>query len=806
MILPGSQTDVYRKFAIGLALMTLLVAVYLVTFNGFAISRDEWFLFDATESIARRGTLEQNLQYDAYPPTSLAEVEPRAVDSEPLQPILAAPLFLIAQTLPGIGLAHTVWLFNLLVTGLTAGTLYLYGLNLGYSLRVAAPVALIFGLGTIAWPYSRTFFREPLFTWLTLLSLFAVHWLRRRLEADQRPSGALLLLAVALAGTLLAKEAALLVFPALFVEALPARFGTRRFSRRMIASLVILALLMIVLVVLVLNIETWFGVSISRYAFKGRLDAARRNLSDLSTGIMGYLFSPARSIWLFSPVLILGFLGWPRLIRQGRWRQVITPAVMAASFVVGYAAVRGADTWYGGVGWGARYMVPLTPVLALWLLPVTESLIETGTRTLRRVTALAVLVLSVGAQILAALVPIQSYSATLNAQQPPIIAWEEGAWSWRWSPWRIYLDLVGDVTPDIAWKHAVGPTWLVPLTAVLLASLALGWLIWWLRSDRAISRRIVLLTATSLSATLTLALGVSLYAIRQDPRYSGNFKPLRDLLTALDSHLQSDDVVVLNDFTYQPFFMNYYKHRAPIVYTLPPSPGERSSPDTQAEVTSADPNDLILPAHTISLNYLAQQHERLWLVINSSPFVTFAVRPVEQYLTRHYFPVMELAPNDVARAVLFETTPAPSSPGTLWPEHVLNADFGDSIRLVGYDTPEDRIYDPGAIVPVSLLWQARAPIPLDYTVGIFVISGEGQAVAQRDSFPANAFDPTQHWRPGSYHRDNHGILLPAGIAPGDYELWAVVYHWQNPDQRLPVSDVSGRFLGDHLRLGTLTIR
>ena len=75
--------------ALGISLVTLLIAVYFVTYSGYAISRDEWFLFDATESLARRGNLTQNYQFDAYPPLALADAQPPAVDAEPLQPALA---------------------------------------------------------------------------------------------------------------------------------------------------------------------------------------------------------------------------------------------------------------------------------------------------------------------------------------------------------------------------------------------------------------------------------------------------------------------------------------------------------------------------------------------------------------------------------------------------------------------------------------------------------------------------------------------------------------------------------------------
>ena len=41
---------------------------------------------------------------------------------------------------------------------------------------------------------------------------------------------------------------------------------------------------------------------------------------------------------------------------------------------------------------------------------------------------------------------------------------------------------------------------------------------------------------------------------------------------------------------------------------------------------------------------------------------------------------------------------------------------------------------------------------------------------------------------------------------GEYELWAAVYWWQAPNQRLPVTSADGKPLGDHAVLGTVTIK
>lgn len=787
-----------RRVALGVCLVVLLIAVYFVTYNGYAISRDEWFLFDATESMARRGTLAQNYEFDAYPPQSAAEATPPPADTEPLQPVLAAPLFLIAQALPGVGLVHTVWLFNIMTTALTAGVLYAYGLTHGYRPRAAAWVAAAFGLCTIAWPYSRTFFREPLFTLLALLSAYLILRIRQQLAAEQRPIVLVMFFAAAFAGALLSKEASLLLVPAIAVEAFPAR----RLTRTTLIVLVLLVLIGVLLLVVVLNLEPWFGIEITRFDLSHRTQQARDNLNDMREGVTGYLFSPARSLWVFSPVLLLGFAGWIPLIRARRWREIAVPLVMALTFIVGYAAVRGSEQWYGGRGWGPRYLVPVTPFLALWLLPVADRLLTSGAAQWQRFGAGIVLLLSAGVQILAALVPIDTYYRILDAEH--IIAWDEGAWSLRWSPIAVSLEHIGDQTADIAWQHAVGRAGLLPVLALLVGAAALSALVWWLRRDHARPRALAV-TVGGLAAATGMALFGGLYAIREDPRYYGDFAPAQELLDLLDAHIQPGDVIVLNNDEYTEFFMNYYKHADPVVYTLPLAPGERFSAEQTPDVESLNPEDLIHPGSTVILNDLAAHHDRLWLVINSSPFIPWANRPAELYLARHYFPVYDLQATDIARAVLFDTTSAPPATADQWPEIITNATFDGTLRLVGADLPAGTIYTPGDILPISLLWETLTPPAEDYTIALKLAAADESFKAERDSFPINHFAFTSTWEPGSLYRDNHGIALADTVPPGKYELWVIVYWWQAPNDRLPLTDNNGDVLGDHVVVATITV-
>ena len=209
-----------KRIAIFLTLVTLLASVYMFTYSGRIESSDTLGLFDATSSLVQYGDglLDSSAWY-TYPPPSASGQYPLVwTNSEPLQPILAMPLFWVAYHLPGVGLVHAVWLFNILVCSVAGGVFYLYALVLGYGELTAVLGALLLGLCTIIWPYSKTFFREPLALLMILLAaLFIECWRLRGYRSWVLLFAALL----SLAGGYFSKEAVVFAVPALLVIAAP---------------------------------------------------------------------------------------------------------------------------------------------------------------------------------------------------------------------------------------------------------------------------------------------------------------------------------------------------------------------------------------------------------------------------------------------------------------------------------------------------------------------------------------------------------------------------------------------------------
>jgi len=194
----------------------------------------------------------------------------------------------------------------------------------------------------------------------------------------------------------------------------------------------------------------------------------------------------------------------------------------------------------------------------------------------------------------------------------------------------------------------------------------------------------------------------------------------------------------------------------------------------------------------------------VWLVVDTSPVFPWSARPPEWYLARHFYEIDVREFGDRERLVRFLPVPAPESRANT--SHTSGATFGDTIRLVGWDTINDQTAAaPGAAWGLSLLWQALAPPEGDYTVGVYFIDENGQVALQgNDRPPQGGFEPTHSWLPGERIRDNFGFIVPADMPPGEYEVWVALYSWPSLE-RLPVCGPDGADLGDHATLGTLTI-
>lgn len=787
-----------RRRALALGIGCLLYLVYWLTFSGAVKSDDERYIIDTIDSMAIRGNLQLNQTYH------LRRV--LTSDVEPAQPLLAMPLYWLAYRLPWMGNVHAVLFFNPVVVALTAILVFYYALHLGYDERTAFVGALLLGLATIAWPYAKTFFREPLAALGLLGAAFCLeHWRRELAAGESRHWMWLALSAGAALVVALSKAAMLLTLPALLALAYPGRRALKEHRRQVIAVAVGLVVAGAILVLILLFYTESLDALGSRYVLSTWLRRLLEGIRVAGPGVAGLLISPARGIFLFSPILVLA-LGAPVALPRGRWRESWLPLALSVWFAFVYAAVR-ASIWFGGLGWGGRFMVPLMPFLMIATLPLIDRMLSSS----RLWPKLALAALGLGGFIIqlgGAYVDIRSYDGYLH-KVTGLAPWDPSIiWSFRWSQAIGSLLYLPQADPDFIWLVSQ-PDWL--MIAAITAGIALiATALMQIRRKPLVAARAAAV-GIYLSPVLIVALTViGLWRAYEDPRYQASARGLHTMRAYLEGRAQPDDTIMLATPAYVPYFTNYYKGDA-TWYGLPVSPGERSSCEGEPEVVSDRVEDLIA-GRTVELLDRVTKGDLyngglVWLVVRDGPNVPCATRPVEWYLAKYGFPVGAQDFDLYARVVEYLPIQAPTG---AQPDHLIDAQVGDAIRLAGYDvvtndyvTSFDTLH-PGDMLGISLVWEAIAPMEVDYTTAVHVIDEAGQVSLQQDRPPMHGFAPTSQWKPGDYIRDNFGLVLPDDLPPGDYELRAVVYTWPWLE-RLPVIGQDGAEQGDSVLLGTLQV-
>ncbi len=101
-------------------------------------------------------------------------------------------------------------------------------------------------------------------------------------------------------------------------------------------------------------------------------------------------------------------------------------------------------------------------------------------------------------------------------------------------------------------------------------------------------------------------------------------------------------------------------------------------------------------------------------------------------------------------------------------------------------------------VRITLLWQALKAPMLDYSVSVFLLSGDRRLIAQHDGVPLDGHAPTSAWQTGDLRLDSHRITLPPDLPSGTYTVGVKVYWYADP---VPLS-VEG---AEYFTLGTLRL-
>ncbi len=690
----------------------------------------------------------------------------------PLQAVLSVPLFWLAQRLP-FGAVDTVLLLNHLATATTAALLFLLVRRLGYRPLVGLGIVVVVAYGTPLWVHSKRYFGEPTITLGIVATVLAAYQ-----AATTRRRGWLIATGLAFGVAVAAKyvNVALLAPVPLYLaltSAHPAGAekgvlrrveGERRRSWRHLVWA-----------------GGWFAVGATPVlALLGVYDALRFG-SPLATGyahwegfstpvwegVAGFLFSPGKSIFVYTPLFLLLPFWAPRFVRRFPSFSVLLGSIVALHLLV----FGSWWVWWGAWAWGPRFVVPVLPLLALFLAEGLARLLGGATakrprlagssraRSVGTWSAVVVLAaLSLGIQVLGVAVDHTIYLVQLlplNLKPDTLTIWDL-----RYSPILGQIPLLTRRWLDFAWVERSGPHLVdgPPLAAALVGVAgAIGCLpiVWRAKGWRTWGVALALGTALVGGGTFQ---ALRIYTRQIDPT-------MARLVAALDRVPATTAVVQLIPSGVIPY-ANWQKRNLPeLGWIEEPTP----SPIIVARLTSFAqryPGFVVLtetPAKSPS-NGIEAMLDRTMVQIGEEPIGRFRLL---RYATR--------------------------------PESVRFVDqnwrFGRGIDLTGF-AAVDAPAMPGRTINVVLRWRSsEGATRHGYTVFVHLVTASGALVAQHDDPPASGYLPTTGWRPGQVVYDNHAIVVPPD-APADLHLVQVGLYRPEDGRRLPLVGASGKAAGD----------
>jgi hypothetical protein len=763
--------------AMAFCLFVFLFACYMLAYSGQLHTIDETSMFAVTESMVKWGRLDTNQiawsQWALSPITAQGSfgLGGNVFSKKGLAiSLLAVPLYWAGMNLPQVGLVQTTMLLNPIVTALTGAIVFLYLRQIGYSSRVGLWATLLFGVGTMAAVYTKVFSSEPVSATALLLAVYFAsrcHFnIGDSIFGVRAINSALAGLSLGLAVATTAAN--LVTVPFLLLYLSRTRNHESRIMNGEASSLKKrwrerwkhLTFFLVSLVVVCLLVGFYNYVRFGDPLDSGRRFAKGEAFSTpIWLGLYGLLFSPYKSIFLYSPILLACFVSFPLFLKRHRlegWLLGLIVVAHLALFAKWYM-------WWGGFAWGPRFLVPLTPLMAITLAPLVKGVLTRGSLPIK--LALAVLaLLSTAVQVLGVSVNFVLYEVKLRQIFPapevnPALYDPPALYDLRYSPILGQMQLLSREHSDLAW---LGPDWMdLPVLVFTLGLILLSAVVIFQltrQSNKALNgRRVALLIVIGLVSVVALS-GFSLRRYYRDPLQSGPNIGYMQALEHIEAHAQpSDGIVTITPYQYD-LPMNHYRGRLPILGLA------QAEPPLEEGMTTL-------------LEGALSAHRRLWLV-------TAGIQPadptngVEEWLAQHAFKASDEWYGDF-RLCLY------GSPGELSEPIPLDIRLGPDISLQSYQIDSQSAL-PGQILSLSLDWQAIVQPGRNYKVFVQLLSPEGHLVAQRDSQPLDGFHPTSTWRPGQEITDRYGLFLPDTLPSGAYQLVVGMYDGET-GQRLRVA-------------------
>jgi len=281
------------------------------------------------------------------------------------QTLVAVPFFIIGDAISkffpddksDIIIGYFLYAVNAVITSLLIAAFYGFSRYLRYPIKTSFYSSAVLGLCTICFPYARMFFMHPLTALLLLFMIFHLtNYARRQNAKDVFLSG--LFFALLLLTRIDTLVIIIVIIPYYIIVHAHPNWSKCGISGRYIKDAIIFFFPVIVAIIahLIINYLKFGAFRQSGYEGEGFT-------TTLSFGLYGLLFSPSRSIFLYSPPLILCLMG---LVRFFSKRPILSVTILSVAMLQIFFFAKWHD-WHGGLSWGPRYLLPLVPLCMLFI-------------------------------------------------------------------------------------------------------------------------------------------------------------------------------------------------------------------------------------------------------------------------------------------------------------------------------------------------------------------------------------------------------------------------------------------------------
>lgn len=442
-----TQVSSARPPRIGYASVCLFLALswfYLLFARGRATSVDELHVYATAESLAERGSWRMELE-GVKRPYSRYSVVPSLFGAPFCK--LAIPIAdRLAPELPSSNLAEARRELKIAAASfqtpfVTAGTaaLLLFGLcRLGFRPGSALGAAMVFAVGTLAFPYSGSLYVQPVAALAVTCAVLTV-----ALEVD-------VLMAFSLVFLFAIRFELVLIVPIAALHILKCRQPVGRGLGWLVAGT--LGGVGVHVLVNSLRLDHWFVGDYGGEAFS----------TPLGLGLWSVLFSSGKGLVWFVPAAALGLILLPLCVRQvPRYGMVVTGIVVTMMLMVSCWW-----TWHGAWSWGPRLLVPMMPLLAVPFACLFEQW-EQRTAAQRWLTVF-VLAVSVAIQFRGVLANPLADRETLG----PLVNENESIYIPQVGPWGAATD--GSIDVFLCRMCRAVPAWRLSLIVVAAVFLLLS--------------------------------------------------------------------------------------------------------------------------------------------------------------------------------------------------------------------------------------------------------------------------------------------------------------------------------------------